>query len=298
MRWSEEAQAFWLREPGAGEIRPDPLAAAGTRRRDRPHASLRGQPGHRVAGLRRARAAEPVRRDAGALPGGRLPRPGEVRLPQRGVVEDGPPALLRTHRLLPAPAPDGVRRPCFRGDGRAATSVPVGARRPRRARRDGGQRAVGRRATGRRPGGGRRRRAARAAAWPGCSLGSPGSRSRWSTSTRRRAAVAAALGRRTSRCPSDAPAAATSWCTPARPRRACSGPWSCSRPEGTVVELSWYGDAETDALARRQLPLRPAHRPGQPGGHGGGRPARAPDDGRPAARSRSTCCATRRSTRC
>ena len=33
-------------------------------------------------------------------------------------------------------------------------------------------------------------------------------------------------------------------------------------PEGTVVELSWYGDAETTRVARRQLPLRPAHASG------------------------------------
>ena len=54
--------------------------------------------------------AEPVRRDAGALPGRRLPRAGEVRLPQRGRRGGRPSPLARAHRLLPAPPPDGVRR--------------------------------------------------------------------------------------------------------------------------------------------------------------------------------------------
>ena len=40
-------------------------------------------------------------------------------------------------------------------------------------------------------------------------------------------------------------------------------------PEGTVLELSWYGDREVTLAARRGLPLRTAPDPGQPGRHRG-----------------------------
>ena len=43
-------------------------------------------------------------------------------------------------------------------------------------------------------------------------------------------------------------------------------------PEGTVLDLSWYGDARGAAPARRGVPLRPARRPRQPGRHGVARP--------------------------
>ena len=69
-------------------------------------------------------------------------------------------------------------------------------------------------------------------------------------------------------------------------------------PEGTVVDLSWYGDAEVRLSlggAFHSGRLRP---PGQPGRH---RVAGPPRDGvpRPSGwRSPWTCCGTRRSTRC
>ena len=50
-------------------------------------------------------------------------------------------------------------------------------------------------------------------------------------------------------------------------------------PEGTVVELSWYGDAEVAAVARRRVPLRPAH---------ASAPARSAPSRRPAAARRTT----------
>ena len=69
-------------------------------------------------------------------------------------------------------------------------------------------------------------------------------------------------------------------------------------PEATVLDLSWYGDDGGAALARRRVPLRPAGAAGEPGrdscrrpGAGGARPATG-------WRSRSSCCATTRSTRC
>ena len=57
-----------------------------------------------------------------------------------------------------------------------------------------------------------------------------------------RAEVAAALGRRL-RAPGRGARAAATWsCTRARPRPGCAARWSCSRPDGEVVDLSWYGD--------------------------------------------------------
>ena len=106
-----EALAFWLREPGRGEIRPAAVPAPGPG--EVLVRTLRSghQPRHRDAGLPRRRAAEPVRRDARAVPGGRLPGAGEVRLPQRRRRRAGARAARRPHGLLPAPAPDGLRRP-------------------------------------------------------------------------------------------------------------------------------------------------------------------------------------------
>ncbi len=66
--------------------RRDPAGAAARARpgrRPRAHAALRHQPRHRDAGVPRRRPGEPVRSDAGAVPGRRLPGAGQVRLPQR-----------------------------------------------------------------------------------------------------------------------------------------------------------------------------------------------------------------------
>ena len=113
------ARAFWLREPGAGEIRACRAARAGARRGAGAHAALGRQPRHRDAGLPRRCAAEPVRRHAGAVPGGRLPGPGQVRLPQRRRGRGTGRPAARPHGVLPAPAPDGVRRAGRRGAPRA-----------------------------------------------------------------------------------------------------------------------------------------------------------------------------------
>ena len=56
---------------------------------------LGDEPRHRDPGLPRRGAGEPARGDAGAVPGGRVPRAGEVRLPQRRRRGAGPPALRR-----------------------------------------------------------------------------------------------------------------------------------------------------------------------------------------------------------
>ena len=68
-------------------------ARAGPGRGAGPHAALRREPGHRVAGLPRRGAGQPARPDARPVPGGRLPGSGEVRLPQRRRRRGGPPAL-------------------------------------------------------------------------------------------------------------------------------------------------------------------------------------------------------------
>ncbi len=59
-------------------------------------------------------------------------------------------------------------------------------------------------------------------------------------------------------------------------------------PEGTVIDLSWYGDAEVRLVAGRRVPLGPPRHPRQPGRHRLPGPQRAPHDGRPAgARARA-----------
>ena len=132
----DEAQAFWLVEPGRGEIRPVALPEPGPGRRARPHPADRGQPRHRVARLPRRRARGPVRRDARAVPGGRLPRPGEVRLPQRRAwSRRGRPSCAgarcsvstRIRRAYVVPADAVLRR---------ADGVPRAPGRARRDRRD------------------------------------------------------------------------------------------------------------------------------------------------------------------
>ena len=53
-------------------------------------------------------------------------------------------------------------------------------------------------------------------------------------------------------------------------------------PEGTVLDLSWYGDTEVRLSLGRRVPLGPPRHPRQPGRHGVPGPQRAPHDGRPA----------------
>ena len=48
--------------------------------------------------------------------------------------------------------------------------------------------------------------------------------------------------------------------------------------EGTVLELSWYGDRDVTLSLGRRVPLRPAGHPGQPGRRRRAGPAREPHD--------------------
>ena len=120
-RWPHEARAFWVREPGVGRDPARHAARARVRTRcscARCAPASAGAPRRWCSG---GGAGEPVRRDAGAVPGGRLPRAGQVRLPQRRRGRARTAGAARAHRVLPLPAPDRLRR--------------AGRRRRRRARR-------------------------------------------------------------------------------------------------------------------------------------------------------------------
>ena len=68
--------------------------------------------------------------------------------------------------------------------------------------------------------------------------------------------------------------------------------------EGTVIDLSWYGDRRGHAVPRWRVPLRAPRHPGQPGRRCRAGPARTADHGR-AARARARPAAgSRPSTRC
>ena len=273
-----DARAFWLRDPGVGEIRPVPLPRPGPGRGAGAHRCVRGQPRHRDAGLPRRGAAEPARRDARAVPGGRLPRAGEVRLPQRRRRRAGPG---RRCRAAPSSASTRTRPrtscPADGGDRRCPTACP-----PARAVLAGTVETavnalwdaaplVGDRVAVVGAGHGRllRRPAARPASRasqvtlvdvdPTAGRRSP-----------RRSASTFARARPTRR------ATATSSCTPARPPPGLQlVARTCSAPRATVLELSWYGDRAGRAVARRGVPLAAAGDPGQPGRRGRAGPARS-----------------------
>ena len=235
-------------------------------------------------------------RDAGAAPGGRLPRAGEVRLPQRRRRRG------RARRRCSAAPSSACTRTRRRTSCRPPTSpwCPTASRRPGgagRHRRDRGQRALGRGADGRRPG--RRGRSRDGRLLRGAAAGRDARRR---GHARRRRPDPGRGGRApwASRSPTHPRrrAAATSSCTPAPPRPGCAARWSCSAPEGEVVDLSWYGDTPVradlgGAFHSGRLRLR-ASQVGEvaPAARGTGVPAAS------GWRWRSTCCATRRSTRC
>ena len=164
------AQAFWLREPGCGEIRPVALPEPGpgdvvvrTMRsgisRGTETLVFRGG----VPRDQRARMRAPFQE-------GDFPGPVKYGYLNVGAVEEGP-AELRGRTvfcLYPHQTAYVVPGRCRVGRARGRSGRP---RRARRHRRDGSQRAVGRRPARRRPGRRRRRRDGRAAASPGCCSG-------------------------------------------------------------------------------------------------------------------------------
>ena len=226
---STEALAFWLREPGVGEIRSDRLPEPGPD--DVSVRTLRSgiSRGTETLVFRGGVPCEPARRDARAVPGGRLPGSGEVRLPQRRASSSTGRRAARAHGLLPLPAPDRLRRAGRRGDRRPRRRA-AGAGGAGGHRRDRGQRAVGRRAAGRRPGHRRRRRDGRAAASRACSPACPASQVTLVDVDSDRAEVAAALGVDFALAGGGSRAAATWWCTPAPRPPGCSSRWTCLRP--------------------------------------------------------------------
>ena len=213
-----------------------------------------------------------------------------------GVVEDGAAGAARAHRLLPAPAPDGVRRAGRRRSPSCPTDVPA-----RRAVLAGIVETAVNALWDAAPllgdrvavvGAGTRR----AAAWPGCSPGCPGVDVTLVDVDPARAAVARALGVGL-RLPDDAAGGRDLVVHTSATSAGLQRSLDLLAPEGTVVELSWYGDADDDAVARRQLPLRPARRSGPARSARSRRRGAAVGRRRTGSRSPSTCCATRRSTR-
>ncbi len=289
-------RAFWVRAPGHGEIRPVTLPAARPGRRAGPHPVLRRQPRHRDAGVPRRRAAEPVRRDAGAVPGGRLPRAGQVRLPQRRRRRGGPGRAARPHRLLPVPAPDRLRRAGRRGDRRCPTTCrPPGRCWPAPSRPRSTRCGTPRRCSA--TGSPWSARAWSAAASRGCWPGSRRCTSSSSTSIPGRADVAAALGRRLRPAGRRRRRA-----RPGRPRQRDGGRAAAvagaARAGGHRHRAQLVRRPRGAAVAGRRVPLRPARHPRQPGRHRVAGPPRQPHATPTGWRSRWTCCATRPSTRC
>ncbi len=121
-----EAQAFWLREPGCGEIRTVRLPSRSCGRPG-PHDSLRDQPRHRVAGL----FADGSRRASGrpcARPSRRVASRGRssTATSASDVVELGPPELVGRTVFCLYPHQTAYVVPGGGGD-RGAADVPVGS---------------------------------------------------------------------------------------------------------------------------------------------------------------------------
>ena len=271
------ARAFWVESPGEGGSAPSTW----------PTRPRRGRwCGRCSPGISRGTEALVFRggvpesqRQAMRAPyqEGDFPGPVKYGYLNVGVVESGPAELVgrtvfclyphQTRYVVPAAAvtvvPDGV---------------PAAAGRPGGHGRDGRQRAVGRRAAARRPGRGGRGPAWSAPASPGCSPASPASTVTLVDPNPARAALATALGvgvrrgRRTHR-------ASSTWSWHASATAAgLQLALDLLAPEGTVVDLSWYGDAPGHAVARRGVPRPAADHPVQPGRRGRAGASGQPDD--------------------
>ena len=152
-----QARAFWLREPGVGEIRSVDVRGARSGRGARAHAALRREPRHRDPRLPRRGPRGPAAEMRAPFQEGDFPGPVKYGYLNVGGWRRGPREPPRPHRLLPLPAPDRLRRPC-RGGRAGARRRAARAGRAGRHRRDRRQRPVGCRAARRRPrhrGGGR-----------------------------------------------------------------------------------------------------------------------------------------------
>ena len=288
------ADAFWLRAPGCGEIRPVTLPEPG--RDDVMVRTLR-------SGV--SRGTETLVFRGGVPPGqyaamrapfqeGDFPGPVKYGYLNVGAVEQGPAELRgrtvfclyphQTAYVVPAGAVTVVPE-----------DVPAGSRRSRGHGRDRGQRPVGRRAAARRPGHGRRRRhgrllrrppagpvpggaghARRRRCRPGRCRGRARRRLRAAGRRRRRSRPRRARQRDVRRAPAIA--------RPARARGHGHRPQLVRRQRGPAV-------------AGRRVPLGPPRHPRQPGRHRSPRPAAGAARRPTGWRSRSSCCATPPSTR-
>ena len=197
-----------------------------------------------------------------------------------GVVEAGDAGAGRADGVLPAPAPDGVRRPGRRRDRRArrrpaARAVLAGHR------RDRGQRALGRGAAWSATGSPWSAPGWSAAAWPGCWPAIPGVEVTLVDVDPTRAEVAAALG--------------VALRPPGRGARRPRPGRARERDRGRAAALAGAAGAGRrggrpelvrrhpgPARPRRRLPLRPAADPRQPGRRGGAAPPAPPDPRRAA----------------
>ena len=279
-RGLDDARAFWLREPGRGEIRPATLPEPGRARCS--CAPLRSGVSRGTETLVFRGGVPPSQYAAMRAPfqEGDFPGPVKYGYLNVGVVEQGPADLRGRTVFCLYPHQTAYVVP--------AAAVTVGARRraaraggARGHRRDRRQRAVGRRAAARRPGRGRRRghgRLLRRAASAAASRrpGHPG---------RRRPGRAARRGgarRRLRRCPDDAAGGRDLVVHTSATSAGLQRSLDLLAPEGTVIDLSWYGDAEVRLSLGGAFHSRRLAHPRQPGRHRRPRPARRPHARRPA----------------
>ena len=105
-----EARAFWLAEPGRGEIRTEQLRAPGPDevlvRALRSGVSR----GTETLVFRGGVPADQHREMRAPFQDGDFPGPVKYGYLSVGVVEEGPAELDGSTGVLPLPAPDGVRR--------------------------------------------------------------------------------------------------------------------------------------------------------------------------------------------
>ena len=250
---TEEARAYWLTEPGRGEIRP-----AALRRPEPGEVLVRTvrtgvSRGTETLVFRGEVPADQYATMRAPFQEGDFPGPVKYGYLNVGVVEDGPGELVGRTVFCLYPHQSALRRA---GDGRdrGARRCAGRARGPRRHRRDRGQRAVGRARRWSATGSPSSAPAWWAAASLGCSPGSPASRSPSSTSTRPVPSVAAALG--ADFC---APADAVGRSRPRRPHQrdvgrpaAVAGP---ARARGHRARPELVRRPTGRAVAGRRLPL-------------------------------------------
>ncbi len=239
---SSDARAFWLREPGVGEIRPVPLREpgpddvlvrtldSGVSRGTETLVFRGGVPTSQYAAMR------------APFQEGDFPAPVKYGYLSVGVVERGPGGTARPHRLLPVSAPDAptwCRPPrswrCPTTCRRRARCWPAPWR-PRSTRCGTPPRCS---ATGSR---------SSAPAWSGCCVARllarfPGARVTLVDVDPARAEVAAALGVDFA-LPADAADGQDLVVHASATSAGLQRSLDLLAPEGTVLELSWYGDTE------------------------------------------------------